>query len=342
MIVNGRFIGRSLVCFVVFGLGLLASDPKCFKQTGDKTVLKRDCKGSEVLTVNSQELMVYFKSSRLVKDEQKFVFTIGGCKIKAKYGSFGTQAAIQYEDIIYNLPANMTFMPEDTWVRCNKLAYEFECSSKFEEDGKPYKIKVDYAPDHPEKLGSLTATFDAIIFVGEEDNTKAKIMWAAIAALVVLVVIIIILVVIYCCCVKNKKSKKSNQPLQSTPAAVLTSWKLNQPQFYDAPMQPIVEQVKPVEKKEELMVKEKLDEEKEKEVCQKHRVRLPQTISVDNPSQTIQVAKGFWSVSTDCSFQQQCLLNNNNKLMSISLTIKCHRDFHKQLDVCFKKMEKRI
>ncbi|KAI6195703.1 hypothetical protein M3Y94_01019100 [Aphelenchoides besseyi] len=89
--------------------------------------------------------------------------------------------------------------------------------------GETYKIKVDYDPKQSNELGSLMITFDATIFVEEQDNTKAKIMWAAIAVLVILVAIIIVLLVIYCCCINNKKSKKPTQPPQSTPAAIWSS-----------------------------------------------------------------------------------------------------------------------
>ncbi|KAI6218742.1 hypothetical protein M3Y95_01148300 [Aphelenchoides besseyi] len=217
MVMDGRFIGRSLVCFVLFGLGLFASDPKCFEESGDKTVLKGDCTGSEVLAVNSQELMVYFKSSRLVKDEQNFEFTFGGHKIGGVYHSTSMKAIVSFGGTTYDLPLTMKVTPDDILVKSDDIQRTLAGSAHFDQDGDTYKIKVDYAPMNPEKLGSLTITFDATIFDEEEDIT-AKVILAVIAALVILVAVIIVVVVIYCCCVKNKKSKKPTQPPQSTPA----------------------------------------------------------------------------------------------------------------------------
>ncbi|KAI6216255.1 hypothetical protein M3Y95_01289300 [Aphelenchoides besseyi] len=284
MIVDGRFIGRSLVCFVLFGLGLFASDPKCFEESGDKTVLKGDCTGSEVLAVNSQELMVYFKSSRLVKDEQNFEFTFGGHKIGGVYHSTSMKAIVSFGGTTYDLPLTMKVTPDDILVKSDDIQRTLAGSAHFDQDGDTYKIKVDYAPMNPEKLGSLTITFDATIFDEEEDIT-AKVILAVIAALVILVAVIIVVVVIYCCCVKNKKSKKPTQPPQSTPAILSSSTPKQQPQAYVSRVQPIVEQIKAVEKKEEPMVKEyKQDEEKDKRGFQKLRVRSPQTMTIDSPA----------------------------------------------------------
>ncbi|KAI6195759.1 hypothetical protein M3Y94_01025600 [Aphelenchoides besseyi] len=272
MVVNGRFIGRSLVCLLAFGLGLLASDQKCFEQSGDKTILKGDCKGSEVLVVKSQQLKVHFKSS-LIESKPEFHLTFGGFEIAGTYLSTHDQAIIQLGGYPYNLPLTMTIMPDNILVKNKKIQRKLDGSSKFEQDGKTYTIKVNYDPLQPQELGSLPITFDATIFVEKEDTT-AKIILAAIASLVILVVIIILLVVI-CFCVllllsnqpqtfqraNNKKLKMSKQPPQSTPAAVLISSEPKLPHAYDSPVQPIVN---PVKKKEEPVVKDKkLDEEKE-------------------------------------------------------------------------------
>ncbi|KAI6195809.1 hypothetical protein M3Y94_01032000 [Aphelenchoides besseyi] len=194
---------------MAFGLGLLASDPKCFEQSDDKTVLKGDCKGSEVLVVKSRELKVHFKSTGLPESEQNFEFTFGGHKIGGVYGSFNAKAIVSFGGSPYNLPLTMTVMPDDILVKKDDNQRTLHGSSKFEENGNTYKIAVDYAPMNPEKLGSLTITFDATIFVEKEDIT-AKIILAVIAALVILVAVIIVVVVIYCCCAHNKKSKKTD------------------------------------------------------------------------------------------------------------------------------------
>ncbi|KAI6220566.1 hypothetical protein M3Y95_01053900 [Aphelenchoides besseyi] len=222
MVLDGRFIGCSLICLLAFGFGLLASDPKCFEESGDKTVLKGDCKGSEVLVVKSQELKVHFKSVGLCESEQTFEFTFGGYKIDSAYKSIGTGTIISFGSV-YNMPVNITITPEKYVVTDKISPVEYEGSFKFEQNGETYKIKVDYDPKQSNELGSLMITFDATIFVEEQDNTKAKIMWAAIAVLVILVAIIIVLLVIYCCCINNKKSKKPTQPPQSTPAAIWSS-----------------------------------------------------------------------------------------------------------------------
>ncbi|KAI6216259.1 hypothetical protein M3Y95_01289700 [Aphelenchoides besseyi] len=288
MVIDGRFIGRSLVCFVLFGLGLFASDPKCFEESGDKTVLKGDCKGSEVLVVESQQLKIHFKSTSLIESKPEFHLTIGGCKIAGTYLSTREQAIIQLGKTSYDLPVEMTITPGITTItdNSNRPSDKWDCTvkPKFEQDEETYTIKVDYAPMNPEKLGSLTITFDATIFDEEEDIT-AKVILAVIAALVILVAVIIVVVVIYCCCVKNKKSKKPTQPPQSTPAILSSSTPKQQPQAYVSRVQPIVEQIKAVEKKEEPMVKEyKQDEEKDKRGFQKLRVRSPQTMTIDSPA----------------------------------------------------------
>ncbi|KAI6224154.1 hypothetical protein M3Y95_00853100 [Aphelenchoides besseyi] len=300
MVMDGRFIGRSLVCFVLFGLGLFASDPKCFKESGDKTILKGDCKGSEVLVVESRDLKVDVKSTGLPKDAN-FEFTFGGFTVTGTCISTRDQAIIQLAGNTFDLPVNIAITPEK-YVVTNKIStVEYAGSFKFEKNGETYTIKVDYDPKGHQELGSLTITFDATIFDEEEDIT-AKIILAVIAALVILVAVIIVVVVIYCCCAHNKKSKKPTQPPQSTPAAIWSSSEPNVPQAYVSRVQPIVEQIKPVEKKEELMVKEhKQDEEKDKRGFQKLRVRSPQTMTIDSPASKQQVI-----VDAKKPFKQPC------------------------------------
>ncbi|KAI6221543.1 hypothetical protein M3Y95_00972900 [Aphelenchoides besseyi] len=310
MVIDGRFIGRSLVCFVLFGLGLFASDPKCFEESGDKTVLKGDCKGSKVLVVKSRELKIHFKSTSVPKDAN-FEFTFGGYTIGGGYDSTSRKAVISFGGTPYNLPLTMKVTPDGIFIKNDKL----DGSAHFEQDGDTYKIKVDYVPMNPEKLGSLTITFDATIFDDEEDN-EAKVILAAIAALVVLAVIIIVLIVIYCCCVKNKKSKKPTQPPQSTPAILSSSTPKQQPQAYVSRVQPIVEQIKAVEKKEEPMVTEyKQDEEKDKRGFQKLRVRSPQTMTIDSPAPSKQQA----TVAPKKSFVKEPCHETVSKTIHITL-----------------------
>ncbi|KAI6195654.1 hypothetical protein M3Y94_01012900 [Aphelenchoides besseyi] len=211
MVVDGRFIGCSLVCLLAFGLGLLASDPKCFEQSADKTDLKGNCMGSEVLVVKTQELKVTLKSTSLPKEVERFILTIGGCKIEGLYGPFGTHALIRREGHDYDLPLELTIMPGKFVAKNAKFKHEFDCSSTFEQNGNMYTIKVDYSADEAEKLDSLTATFDATVFVADEkSNTKEIITWIAIGLVVLIVIAAILIIIILCCFMKQKHDLVEN------------------------------------------------------------------------------------------------------------------------------------
>ncbi|KAI6224215.1 hypothetical protein M3Y95_00859300 [Aphelenchoides besseyi] len=316
MVMDGRFISRSLVCFVAFGLGLFASDPKCFEESGDKTVLKGDCKGSEVLVVKSRELKMYLKSTSVPKNEQNLNFNIGGYTIGGGYDSASRKAVILFAGNTFDLPVNIAITPEKYVVTNEISAGEYAGSFKFEKNGETYTIKVDYDPPQPQVLGSLTITFDATIFDDEEDNV-AKIILAVIAALVVLAVIIIVLVVIYCLRKEQEvEEANSTSAIDTSNLVFINAPKQQQPQAYVSRVQPIVEQIKAVEKKEELMVKEhKQDEEKDKRGFQKLRVRSPQTMTIDSPAPSKQQA----TVAPKKSFVKEPCHETVSKTIHITL-----------------------
>ncbi|KAI6170009.1 hypothetical protein M3Y98_01194700 [Aphelenchoides besseyi] len=96
MVVDGHLIGRSLVGIVAFGLALVASEQKCFEQSNDKTILKGNCKSSEVLVVTSQELEVYFKSANAINEARNLNLKFGECNAGGIYGSFNIKAVISF------------------------------------------------------------------------------------------------------------------------------------------------------------------------------------------------------------------------------------------------------
>ncbi|KAI6210316.1 hypothetical protein M3Y96_00315100 [Aphelenchoides besseyi] len=188
--------------FVFVSLGSISADG-CFNGKDDRTTLNVTCKGSTMLEVKKQELIVDFKWNGWYKVHpiQNLTFNFGGCLIVAQQqGNNKPQFDIRNEPRY--LPLKFIVRPKKFFmVPSIGSNISFNCNPNFEliSESSTYKLNVTYSTIVLTDLRNLNVTFHAAIYEPKAVKKFYEEIWFLIVVGVVGFLFIVILLVCFCC-----------------------------------------------------------------------------------------------------------------------------------------------